>query len=255
MNGRQDDEEAPGGIVTHGAVRVLGLVRYSGYSDLTIFLGAKDWRECPHKPNGRREKRKGCVKVFATWLQAVLPIVRQLACHPAPRGRHMHVSGEMDLENMKVDDLRKELKGRGLDSAGVKAVLKDRLKAAIDQEQGDVIVEDRVTKPALNDNAPQPEEKRPIHDASADDRVDSSEAAAGVTTKASESKNQSVHSEEEEERRIIELEEKRKVRAARFNIPYEPLARTEQLRKEKRALRFGGAGVKTDSDAKRQKAV
>lgn len=40
----------------------------------------------------------------------------------------------MDLEKLKVVDLRKELQQRGLDTKGVKTVLVKRLKDAMDKD-------------------------------------------------------------------------------------------------------------------------
>lgn len=42
----------------------------------------------------------------------------------------------MDLNKLKVPELRKELQARGLDSKGNKPVLVERLREAIDKEQG-----------------------------------------------------------------------------------------------------------------------
>lgn len=42
----------------------------------------------------------------------------------------------MDLSKLKVVDLRAQLQERGLDTKGVKATLIERLKAALDADQG-----------------------------------------------------------------------------------------------------------------------
>lgn len=42
----------------------------------------------------------------------------------------------MDLNKLKVPELRKELQNRGLDSKGNKPVLIERLREAIDKEKG-----------------------------------------------------------------------------------------------------------------------
>lgn len=43
----------------------------------------------------------------------------------------------MDLDKLKVVDLRKELQQRGLDTKGVKAALVKRLKDALDAESAE----------------------------------------------------------------------------------------------------------------------
>lgn len=45
----------------------------------------------------------------------------------------------MDLDKLKVVDLRKELQQRGLDTKGVKAALVKRLKDALDAESQGMI--------------------------------------------------------------------------------------------------------------------
>lgn len=46
---------------------------------------------------------------------------------------------KMDLDKLKVVDLRKELQQRGLDTKGVKAALVKRLKDALDAESQGMI--------------------------------------------------------------------------------------------------------------------
>lgn len=45
----------------------------------------------------------------------------------------------MDLNKLKVPELRKELQSRGLDSKGNKPVLIERLRMAMENENGNVI--------------------------------------------------------------------------------------------------------------------
>lgn len=120
----------------------------------------------------------------------------------------------LDPKTMKVAELKKALKERKLDDSGLKAVLVERLEAALAKEKA------TAEKPAEEKKkAPEPEAK-----AEAAEKKDDAEGEKQAVKKSSE----------------LSEEELKKKRAERFGAVKPDAKKTEAEKKKLRAQRFGG---------------
>lgn len=127
---------------------------------------------------------------------------------------HCHFS--MEPSKLKVEELRKELRNRNLDTSGLKQVLIERLEKALAEER--VSESGRVTQ------------------------LDSSETSNFQKHKEPQRENTSMNNSGEKastDEELEAVEEKRKRRAERFGVPYVPSKEYLEQKKLIRARRFG----------------
>jgi hypothetical protein len=132
------------------------------------------------------------------------------------------------LNDLKVTELKEHLKTRGLETSGVKADLVARLKKSLENnnaaEEEDIDVEEDIE----DTTAPKATEEKQEPELDIDDSTATSAAAATTTTTtAAPAANQNATNPLDAERK--------KQRAARFNIP---LQETEAEKIKQRAARF-----------------
>mmetsp|Transcript_9104 Transcript_9104/g.16381 ORF Transcript_9104/g.16381 Transcript_9104/m.16381 type:complete len:179 (-) Transcript_9104:857-1393(-) len=144
----------------------------------------------------------------------------------------------MKVSSLKVDELRKELRARGLDTSGNKATLVSRLQEVIDREnEGDRVGGGEEVKDVE-------EEGNGVEESGESERKSKKVKVDGSGVKDGESgvEKKEVDGEggggDEEVKRVEEEEEKRKKRAERFGVEYTPSKSAEELKKKLRAQRF-----------------
>jgi len=179
------------------------------------------------------------------------------------------------LDQLKVDDIKKALKSRGLDTSGVKAVIKERLKQALESEpaleggaKAAAIPAGAVTTAtqasatpkanipasggpdliAKSANATIPEKSAVKTAVPAPAAGPAPTGSVPVSNKepttASKPEIHAVNvssdtqTTADKEKALLEEDAKRRARAERFGTPYKPLGKLEELKKQKRAERF-----------------
>ncbi|KAK4523746.1 hypothetical protein GAYE_SCF00G1642 [Galdieria yellowstonensis] len=124
----------------------------------------------------------------------------------------------MDPSKLKVEELRKELRSRNLDTSGLKQALVERLENALLEEKKNETVRATLSSgPSETTNFPKQRELRGEH-------PPETSSVEGVRTTNEE---------------LEALEEKRRKRAERFGVPYVPSKEYLEQKKLLRARRFG----------------
>ncbi|GJQ08997.1 hypothetical protein GpartN1_g788.t1 [Galdieria partita] len=121
----------------------------------------------------------------------------------------------MEPSKLKVEELRKELRSRNLDTSGLKQVLVERLESALVEERKRDNV--RVVHPDTSEFIDFHKQKDPQGENKVGDSIGR------------------LPTEEE----LEALEEKRRKRAERFGVPYVPSKEFLEQKKLSRARRFG----------------
>ncbi|KAJ8904288.1 hypothetical protein NDN08_000811 [Rhodosorus marinus] len=122
---------------------------------------------------------------------------------------------------MKVDELRKELEARGLDTAGLKAVLLKRLKEAIAAEgQPDPSEE---VAPQTSDGQDAEADVKSEEEAKQQTETKELETDMGKTDEEKQPDAADAGSNAEATTQESDFEAARRRRAERFGVPYEPI--------------------------------
>ncbi|EME31763.1 hypothetical protein Gasu2_47460 [Galdieria sulphuraria] len=134
----------------------------------------------------------------------------------------------MEPSKLKVEELRKELRSRNLDTTGLKQALVERLEKALTEERKRDNV--RAAQPDTSSEVNEPHKQREL------------EINSGVVD------NSIGRLPTDEE--LTALEEKRRKRAERFGVPYVPSKEFLEHKKLSRARRFGEELVEPEDSSK-----
>lgn len=163
--------------------------------------------------------------------------------------------GDMNVTKMKVSELREALAKRGLPTDGLKADLVNRLQARLDEEEFgmDEEIAAPESSPDKVDDSHQQEGSVPKTEEGAAKVATDSSATKANTSEVKEGKEKSVPTNKEnsemtstekdnkvDSAAAISFEEKRKARAARFNIPVVATTDVEKPDKAGKKRNTGG---------------
>ena len=148
---------------------------------------------------------------------------------------------EVDPSKMKVAELRTACEARGLDSAGLKKDLQERLQESLDMEmmggEGDAA---SAEASAEEEAAPAEEDAAP-----AEEEAASAEEEPPAEAEAVEEEAPAAAAEEEEEEEVLdEAEQKKKARTERFGGTYVSPREAAKAAAAKKGGKKGGKGVK-----------
>ena len=121
---------------------------------------------------------------------------------------------------MKVAELRSACEARGLDSAGLKKDLQERLQESLDMEMMGGEGDAASAEASAEEAAPAEEEAAPAEDASAEEEAPAEGDAEADEAEAVEEEAPAAAAEEEEEEVLDEAEQKKKARVERFGGTY-----------------------------------
>eukprot|EP00871_Galdieria_phlegrea_P005068 jgi/Galph1/5562/GphlegSOOS_G4209.1 len=141
----------------------------------------------------------------------------------------------VEPSKLKVEELRRELRNRNLDSSGLKNILVERLEKALEEEKDPSRGVRKDSSPATTNQAEQTTTKR-----------------QGNENTLKDSKNCTEFSGQGD-KSLEEIEEKLRKRAERFGVPYVPSKEILERKRLLRAQRFGQESVVSSHEEEEKK--